>query len=69
MNGLWRRSYVEVVADGHAAWCAGRFLEAGQWYWLAAFVGPTEADSAEMLEASWIATERAQGRRSELEKR
>lgn len=65
--GLWRRSYPEVVDCAHAHMAAMRYLAAGREYWLAAFVAPSDHAETEMLIASWVATERAQGRVSELE--
>jgi len=67
IRGLWRRSFPEVVSDGNRCWNSREFLAAAIWYWRAAYVAPTEADETRMLEWAWQATERAQGRRSELE--
>ena len=64
---LWRRSYPEVVERGHRFWIQAQYLDAAQEYWLAAFVTPTLDDETAMLQAAWIASERAQDRRSEME--
>lgn len=67
MRGLWQRSFPEVVASANEHAVEGRHLQAAQEYWLAAYVAPTDAFETEMLLASWVASERAGGRRSELE--
>lgn len=67
MHGLWQRSFPEVVASANEHAVEGRHLQAAQEYWLAAYVAPTDAFETSMLEASWITSERASGRRSELE--
>lgn len=68
MERRWVRTYLEIVSDGNRAWIADQYFEAGVEYWLAAFVAPTVDDETRMLEWCWQATERAQGRVSELEK-
>lgn len=65
--GLWRRSYPEVVHSAHQLWADRRYLEAAKEFWIAAYVAPTDVMETAMLEAAWVASERAQGRSSELE--
>lgn len=67
LRGLWRPSYPEVVAGANVALADGRHYEAGRRYWFAAYLAPTDAEESTMLRLSWIASERAQGRVSELE--
>lgn len=65
---IWPESYPNVVARANQYFAARQYLDAGVTYLKAAAVAPTDESETFMLEQAWIASERARGVLSELER-
>ena len=66
---LWLDSYPDVVALANRQWCRKAYTRAAKTYLRAAALARPIGDHYEQLclTMAWIASERADGRRSELE--
>lgn len=64
---LWLPSYPDVVERGYREFDHAQYLPAAESFFLAAHLAQTEFHIELCLHMAWIASERAAGRRSELE--